>query len=387
VFRRAKARSRLTPAPRVMQIFHLVPNLNFGGLQKVVRLLALAQRQSGHSVTIGCWTNASNHPEAECELEREGAHVIHLRRANDGGMLSGRMPLLRVLKAYMGAKKADILHVHNPFSYYLYGALAARAAGRTKVVNTVHATAMFDHPRFGRRGRTLFWTAATLSHGLVSVCPEVDAFLRRRFHLAGVELFVVNNGIDMASFLGVPARKAREEVVFGLAGRMATEKNHRVLIEAFALVRRRHSRVRLRFLGGGPLEPELKEQVRALGLSDSVEFCGFSHDVAGFLGELDIFVLPSDFEALPLSLLEAIASGLPVVATAVDGVPKIVQNTGGGWLCPRGDANGLMTAMEKAITSPDRLERAEKARGVVAELYSAERMAKDYERVYRQVVH
>src|SRR6516165_3089007 len=269
-----------------MRIFHLVPNLNYGGLQKVVRLLALAQRQSGHSVTIGCWTNTSNHPEAERELEGAGAHIVHLRRANDGGMLSGRMPLFRTLKPHLGAKGADILHIHNPFSYYLYGALAARAAGRTKIINTIHATAMFDHPRFGRRGRTLFWTAATLSHGLVSVCPEVDAFLRQRFLLASVQLFVVNNGIDMAPFLAVPARKPRDEVIFGLAGRMAPEKNHRVLIEAFGLLRRRHCRARLRFLGGGPLEPELKEQARTLGLSDSVEFCGFSPDVAGFLSEL-----------------------------------------------------------------------------------------------------
>ena len=344
-----------------MQIFHLVPNLNYGGLQKVVRLLALAQRQSGHSVTIGCWTNTSNHPEAERELEGAGAHIVHLRRADDGGMLSGRMPLFRILKPYLGAQKADILHVHNPFSYYLYGALAARAAGRTKIVNTIHITAMFDHPRFGRRGRTLFWTAAMLSHGLVSVCSEVDAFLRRKFHLAGVKLFVVDNGIDLAPFLAVPARKPRDEVIFGFAGRMAPEKNHRVLIEAFALARRRHSRVRLRLLGAGRLEPELKEQVRSLGLSDSVEFCGFSHDVAGFLGDLDIYVLPSDFEGLPLSLLEAIASGLPVVATAVDGVPKIVQNTNCGWLCPRNDAHALMAAMELAIASPDRGERVEYA--------------------------
>ena len=369
-----------------MRIFHLVPNLNYGGLQKVVRLLALAQRQSGHSVTIGCWTNTSDHPEAERELERGGAHVVHLRRANDGGMLSGRMPLFRTLKPHLGAKSADILHVHNPFSYYLYGALAARAAGRTKIVNTIHATAMFDHPRFGRRGSALFWTAAMLSHGLVSVCSEVDAFIRGRFRLAGVELFVVNNGIDLAPFLAVPARKPRDEVVFGVAGRMAPEKNHRVLIEAFALARRRHSRLRLRLLGAGRLEPELKQQVHNLGLSDSVEFCGFSHDVAGFLRELDIYVLPSDFEGLPLSLLEAIASGLPVVATAVDGVPKIVQNTGGGWLCPRNDAHALMAAMELAIASPDRGERVERSRRLVAEQYSAERMAGDYERVYQELL-
>src|SRR6516165_6808478 len=360
-----------------MRIFHLVPNLNYGGLQKVVRLLALAQRQSGHSVTIGCWTNTSNHPEAERELEGAGAHIVHLRRANDGGMLSGRMPLFRTLKPHLGAKGADILHIHNPFSYYLYGALAARAAGRTKIVNTIHATAMFDHPRFGRRGSALFWTAAMLSHGLVSVCSEVDAFIRGRFRLAGVELFVVNNGIDLAPFLAVPARKPRDEVVFGVAGRMAPEKNHRVLIEAFALARRRHSRLRLRLLGAGVLEPKLKEQARSLGLGDSIEFCGFGHDAPAFLSGLDVYVLPSDFEGLPLGLLEAIASGLPVVATAVDGVPRIVENTGSGWLCPPNNPQALMAAMEGAMACPDRGERGERSRRLVEQRFSAERMAND----------
>ena len=369
-----------------MQIFHLVPNLNYGGLQKVVRLLAVSQRHSGHSVTIGCWTNASNHPEAECELDRVGVHVVHVRRAADGGMLSGRTCLLKKLRKVLLATHADILHIHNPFNYYLYGALAGRAAGSMKIVNTIHLTAMFDHPRFGRRGRVLFRAASLFSHGIVSVCPEMDTWLRSRFSLPGIRWFVVDNGIDLAPFLSVPARHSGDEVVFGFAGRMAPEKNHRVLIEAFGLLRHRHNRVRLRLLGSGPLEPELKQQVHNQGLCDAIEFCGFGHDVPGFLRGLDVYVLPSNFEGLPLSLLEAIASGLRVVATAVDGVPRIVENTDSGWLCPPSNPHALMTAMEAAIACPDRSERAERSRHLVAQEYSAERMANGYERVYQQLL-
>lgn len=369
-----------------MRIFHLVPNLNYGGLQKVVRLLAESQRHSGHSVTIGCWTNASNHPEAERELDRAGVHVVYVRRATDGGMLSGRICLLKKLKKELLDTRTDILHIHNPFSYYLYGTLAGRAAGRTKIVNTIHATAMFDHPLFGPRGRALFRAAALLSDGLVSVCSEVDRFLRFRFFLPGLRRFVVDNGIDLAPFLAVPARDPRDEVVFGSAGRMAPEKNHRVLIEAFALAHRKHSRIRLRLLGSGVLEPKLKEQARRLGLGDSIEFCGFGHDAPAFLSGLDVYVLPSDFEGLPLSLLEAIASGLPVVATAVDGVPRIVENTDSGWLCPPNNPQALMAAMEGAIACPDRRERAERSRRLVAQGYSAERMASDYERLYQTLL-
>jgi len=371
---------------QALRIFHLVPNLNFGGLQKVVRLLAVYQRQAGHCVTVGCWTNASNHPEAEKELELAGADIICLRRGSDGEMASDRMFLLNRLKGHLGRRNADILHVHNPFGYFLYGALAARAAGGTRIVNTIHLTAMFDHPRFGRRGRAVFWTAAMLTDGLVSVCADVDTFLRNRFLLPGRKLFVVDNGIDLAPFLAVPARKPSTEVIFGFAGRMAPEKNHRVLIDAFAQLYRSHGNVRLRLLGGGPLETTLKKQVRDLGLDHVVEFRGFSHDVPGFLGGLDIYVLPSDFEALPLSLLEAIASGLTVVATKVGGVPRVVENTESGWLCVPDDASALRAAMESALAAPDRGTRGERARHLVIEHYSAERMGRDYEALYQKLL-
>jgi glycosyltransferase involved in cell wall biosynthesis len=246
---------------------------------------------------------------------------------------------------------------------------------------------MFDHPRFGTKGRMQFWTAAMLTHGLVSVCADSEAYLQGRFFLPGKKLFVVENGINLTPFLAVPPRKPGNEMVFGFVGRMAREKNHRILIEAFALAHRKHSHIRLRLLGDGVLEPTLKEQVHSLGLDEVVEFCGFSHDVAGFLSGLDVFILPSSFEALPLSLIEAIASGLPVVATAVGGVPAVVQNTDSGWLSEPNDAQALLSAMESAITSSDLRARGERARNLVVKYYSAERMASDYERLYQTLVH
>jgi glycosyltransferase involved in cell wall biosynthesis len=309
------------------------------------------------------------------------------------GLRHRRVSLYRRLKAHLGAGNADILHIHNPFGYYLYGALAARLTGGTQVVQTLHATVMFDRNarkgagRFAvERTKALFWAAAMLTDGLVSVCSEAEANIRHRFLLRGNRLFVVENGIEMARFLAVPNRQPRDEIVVGAVGRMSSEKNHRILIQAVALVRRNHSNVRLRLLGDGPLEPKLKKLVRNLGLDDIVQFFGFSNDVAGFMGGLDIFALPSNSEALPLSLLEAIASGLPVVATAVGGVPRILQNTGCGWLCPAENPGALAQAIESAIASPNLMDRGERARQLVAERYAVERMAHDYERLYQRLL-
>jgi glycosyltransferase involved in cell wall biosynthesis len=360
--------------------------MNYGGLQKVVELLALNQLQAGHSVTIGCWTNVSNHPEAEAELERAGADIVYLRRAPDGSLAFERGSLFQRLKSHLGARNADILHVHNPFRYYIYGALAARATRGTRIVNTTHLTMMFDLPQFGPRGRAKFWTAAMLTDALVAVCSEDENYLRNRFRLPGKQLLTIENGINLAPFLAVPPRRPSGEVVLGFAGRMEVEKNHRVLIEAFALLRKTRSNVRLRLVGGGSLEPQLQEQARNLGLNDVIEFGGFCNDVPGFLAGLDVYVLPSDFEAHPLSLLEAIASGLPVVATVSGGVAKIVQSTDSGWVCPIRNAGALCAAMETAIASPDRFERPKRARKLAEELYSAERMSRDYEQLYRTLL-
>ena len=95
--------------------------------------------------------NASNHPEAESELERAGAHVVYLRRRTDGELCLAEACGFEGSRSYLGAGQAEILHVHNPFNYYIYGAVAARVAGATKIVNTTHLTAMFDHPSLGKR--------------------------------------------------------------------------------------------------------------------------------------------------------------------------------------------------------------------------------------------
>ncbi len=361
--------------------------MNYGGLQKVVQLLAERQILAGHSVTIGCWTNQGNHPEVEAELEAAGVRIVYLLRGADGRIYHGRKFSFNRLRAYLGTGKADILHIHNPFEYTIYGALAAYVSRATRTAITIHATVMFDRPKFGRKGRAQFWLAAMLSDGVVAVCDEVRVLLRRRFILPPGKMFVVDNGIDLGSFLAVPDRKQRAEIVFGTAGRMSWEKGHAALIEAFALAHRKHDNIRLRILGGGELETELREQAHRLGLDHAVEFCGFSDDVAGFLGGLDVYVLPSHSEALPLSLIEAIASGLPVVATAVGGVPSIVQKTEGGWTCEPKSAEALLAAMELAICSRHEwTDRTRRARKLAAQLYSADRMAADYEAVYRKLL-
>jgi glycosyltransferase involved in cell wall biosynthesis len=117
-----------------------------------------------------------------------------------------------------------------------------------------------------------------------------------------------------------------------------------------------------------------------------VEFCGFSNDTPAYLGTFDIFVLPSQSEAWGMALVEAIASGLPVVATSVGNLPGIVQATNSGWLCPPGDLDSLASALESAIVSTARIAIGEQGRASVSQFFSAERMSADYEHLYQELI-
>jgi glycosyltransferase involved in cell wall biosynthesis len=363
-----------------MRVVHLLGNLNYGGLQQVVTELALKQRQRGHDVMLAHRSGPGNHPELEDELRRNGVTLAQFRQHDD----RFGSPLVRLTRL-LARHEPDLLHTHTPVNYYPFGTVAARLAGVKAIVNTLHSAN--DLERLGNRDKLLFWGATVfMSDRTVSVCAEVQSALARWFPLPARKLNVIENGIDLSRFLAVERRPPLDHLIFGTVGRMAEVKDHRVMIDAFARAHREHSHIRLRLLGGGPLEPDLRRQAETLRLSDVVQFCGFSHDVPGFLADLDVYVTSSNAEGLPLSLLEAIATGLPVVATDVGGIPGVVRKTQSGWLSPSRNADALATAMLQAIADTTRRERGERARKLVAEGYSAERMAADYERLYEELV-
>jgi glycosyltransferase involved in cell wall biosynthesis len=359
-----------------MRIFQLVDDLGYGGAQEVVIGLALSLKSRGNHVEIGCLREAGNHPEAVQHVERSGIPVVPFQKPE-----GFHLPTLWKIREYLEAGDFDLVHSHNPLVHH-YAAAAGRLARIPAVVSTLHGTATLTMQPWAR---VLFWASAMLSDRIVSVCPEVDDVFRLAYPLPPEKFAVVDNGIDLSRFLSVPERCPRREIVFGAVGRLVPVKNHRILIEAFQLATRRHSGIRLRILGGGPLEQELRQLVRSLNLTESVELCGYHTDVPGFLANVDVYVLPSDSEGLPMSLLEAIASGLPVIATEVGGVPGVVKRSDSGWLCPPGNREAMLAAMEAALQDQDLSERGERARRSVAEWYSVSRMTADYERLYQSL--
>jgi glycosyltransferase involved in cell wall biosynthesis len=175
--------------------------------------------------------------------------------------------------------------------------------------------------------------------------------------------------------------------VFGMVGRLAPVKDHITLLDAYARVCSQEPTVQLELLGDGPLYNTLRQRADALGIGDRVVFHRSSLDADKFLARLDTFVLSSLSEGLPLSLLEGMAAGLPVVATSVGAIPELVQASQCGWLCPPAQPAALSAALLTSLRCGQRSEWGARGRDYVLRNNSVTAMTLAYERLFEGLLH
>jgi len=302
-----------------------------------------------------------------------GAQIIEYRR---WGGLDPRAAL--GLAGILRREKVDLVHAHSPTAA-LAGRLAARWSGVPAVV-TVHLPVTQYHgirttPR-ARLGRWIFTELDRLlnysaTNRLVYVSQRVrDECVRQRLSPAAIS-DVIPVGIPLERFRQPFDRQAlrrelgaaTEDVILTFAGRLDEQKGVNVLLEAAAIFMPRLTCARLWIVGQGPLRPPLEGQAHSLGLESAAHFWGKRDDVERILAASDLFVLPSRYEALPIALLEALAAGLPAVATQVGEVESVVQDGVNGFTVLPGDAAALAGAIERLAASAALRQRmGEKAR-------------------------
>jgi glycosyltransferase involved in cell wall biosynthesis len=179
------------------------------------------------------------------------------------------------------------------------------------------------------------------------------------------KILTIPNGVDVQKLRsGGSGRRVRADLgipedapLIGSIGRLQPVKGHRYLVEAFVQVAARHPDAYLMLVGGGPEEESVSRRVEEAGLKDRVRFVGFQADTQPYLQAIDYFVLPSLSEAHSMALLEAVAVGKPVIATAVGGNRETVQTELNGLLVPPGSPEGLRDALLRLLTEPGLAER------------------------------
>ena len=262
----------------------------------------------------------------------------------------------------------DLVHTHS-FRTELGAAVATRAMpGRPHLVRTVHNTDDF-YTRLRYRGLA---RAATRSMDrVVAISDAVETFLREDAALGSAPIERIYYGLDVSPYrpdVLPPSRGGADtRPTLGVLARLAPQKGHRVLFDALPSIVAEIPNVQARIVGHEELSTvdELRAYAAGRGIADHVTFEGFCADVPALLADLDVFVLPSLWEGFGLVLLEAMAAGRPVVASAVGPIPEIVVDGETGLLVPPGDSDALARAVVRVLRDPDlaaRLGRAGRAR-------------------------
>jgi len=283
------------------------------------------------------------------EIRREGTPVHCL-----DGSRAWSLRWVRRLRRLVREHDIDLVHTHMPLPASIARiALPSRKRGGPGFVHT-------EHNMWGRYRLPTRW-ANRLTYRRNAVVIAVSEGVAGSIE-SSVPVEVVVHGIDVDAMSSGPDARAharqilgidQDAPVLGTVGNFTAKKDQGTLIDAFAQVHAERPDAKLLLVGLGPLEDQLKAQAERLGLTQDVVFTGMRDDVFDLLPGLDVFVLSSRFEGLPIALLEAMASGVAPVVTRVGGIPEVITDGEDGVLVEPGDAGALATALSKLLADDE----------------------------------
>jgi glycosyltransferase involved in cell wall biosynthesis len=361
-----------------LTIAHVLTSLAIGGGERVALMLAAAQVRQGHRVMV---VSLEEQPDGELVASFEAAGVRVCRFRKRPGL---DLRLTRTLWSFFRREAIDVVHTHNPLPL-VYATLAAKAAG-ARVVHTKHG----PHPDRAHR----IWLrrlGALATDAFVAVSEDTASFATELREVHPDKLSVVQNGIDLSCFRPDAERRQRQRTAWGLdsasfvigtVGRMAPVKNHALLLRAAAPLL--GARCRLVIAGDGPERANTEALARKLQIAQWVHLLGAIDDIPSVLSAFDLFALSSHVEGLPLALTEAMACGLPTVATSVGGVPQVVDDGRTGLLVRPDDERAFRAALAKLKDAPLlRSALGAAGRSRAQREFSSTRMLREYGQLYR----
>ncbi len=367
-----------------MRICHVASGDLWAGAEaQVFTLLAFLARQPGLEVLAVLL----HERELAARLRRAGVEVVVVDQT--------RLDAFRILwhlTALVRERRPDVLHAHR-YKETILGTIAAAATGVPAVVSTVHGFVEAEGYRGLARHKMRLngWLERRmmgLRHDVVVAVS--DDMARRLAARLEVPTATIPNAIAMPAEPAAPARLegvGPEHVVIGTVARFVPVKGLDTLLEAARQLVRHAPGTRLLLVGDGPLLPALRARAEALGIAGAVLLPGHRPDVRPYLAAMDLFVLPSLAEGLPMALLEAMAAGLPVVATRVGGIPEVVRDGVEGRLVPPGDPAALAGACLAFVGDPvARATAGASARRRVAEAYTIEATGPRYVDLYQRLL-
>jgi glycosyltransferase involved in cell wall biosynthesis len=379
-----------------MKILRVIDRLNVGGPAIHATLTTRGLRDAGFTTVLVSGEIEPGEADMSYLLDEYGVDRIlipslgrELRPLRD---LVTAYKLWRVIRR----ERPDVVHTHKAKAGAI-GRLCALLAGVPVRVHTYHGHVF--HGYFGAAKTLLFLAIeralAHVTTRLVAPAPSLVEELSTRYSIAARQRFsVVPLGFDLAPFAraeqhrGELSRRlgvAEDVLLVGIVGRMVPVKDHATFVAAAALLATRRNDVHFVFIGGGELEDDVRRDVHARQLAARCHFLGWSRQLERVYADLDAIALSSVNEGTPVTLIEAMAAGIPVAATAVGGVPDLLHQGARGELAPPRDPATLADAIERALSAPARA-RAARIRGDILAEHGAERLCSNLAALYTDLL-
>jgi glycosyltransferase involved in cell wall biosynthesis len=353
--------------------------MGVGGMERVIMDLCRYVDPERFRFTICCLSVRG--PLAD-QMEAEGVPVVYCANQTRMGKYLRGFELAQLFRE----QRVDVLHTHNTTAFIdgLVGAQLARVPVR------IHTDHCKNYPDEKFLWMALENVASRFIDKMVAVSDHTRGELMQYERIPASKLMVIHNGINPQPATNRSIAEIRAEFGFsgehriiGTVGRLQPQKGLDMLVAAAPAVLAACPDVRFLVVGGGSLEQELTQQAAALGLEGRVIFTGWRSDAIDLMRTFDCFVSTSNFEGLPMVLLEAMAAAKPIVATAVGGVPEAVEDGFNGITLHTREPEALSSVLIRLAQSPETLQRfGANARARYQERFTAQAMASAYTRLY-----
>ena len=353
-----------------MKVLQIIPMFKLAGAETMCENLCYALRNQGCDiVAVSLYTE---HTPITERLENAGIRVVYLNKKR-GFDFSIFVKLYQLIKR----ERPEVVHTHIYAARY---ALPVAAFCRTpQKVHTVHNIAQQEQATAGKIvNKFMFKHCGVVP---VALSEEVKKTVEDVYELPAKKIPVIFNGIDLSKCQVKKDYSRKESFKILHIGRFMDVKNHAMMLKSFALFVKQHPDAKLQLLGDGELRKEMMQLTQELGIARSVEFVGLQSNVYPWLHDADIFILPSKFEGMPMTLIEAMGTGLPIIASSVGGVPDMLTDRNDALLI-KPEIESLYKKMEHLYSDETERTRLGANARERSKIFSDVEMARKYIEVY-----
>lgn len=355
-----------------MKIVQVMPEFGLAGAETMCESLTYELIKLGHNVTV--ISMYDYHSAITQRLEQAGVDVRYLGKK--AGLDFSMIPKMRRVFKEIGA---DAVHTHRYCAQYAIP--AAMLAGVKHRVHTLHSIAAKENNRIARKLNKFFF----------KYCKLIPVALSEKVKETVIEEYGINPQKVPVVYNGVPLDKCllknnccidKNKINILHIGRFTLAKNHIEMINAFCELKKKYEGITLNLIGDGELKKQVEEHISLCQAEDFVKMLGLKDNVFPYLQKADVFILPSVYEGIPMTLIEAMGSGVPIVASRVGGIPDMITDGQEGLLCEP-TSQSIAEAVDRMIADESLRKLCSENARDKAQLFSAKTMGEKYERLYQ----